>query len=55
MSTFNCVTQTHLKQLIRKGIPRQYRPEMWKWIIKDTLKESYQPGMYAELMKKHVR
>ena len=26
-----------------------------RWIVKDTLKETYQPGMYAQLMKKHVR
>ena len=28
--------------------------EVWKWIVKDTLKESYIPGMYNEIMKKHV-
>jgi hypothetical protein len=44
----------HLKQLVRRGIPRDYRSELWKWIIENTLKETYQPGMYAELMKKHA-
>ena len=47
--------QAQLKQMIRKGIPREYRSDIWKWIVKDTLKETYQPGMYAQLMKKHVR
>lgn len=46
--------QTHLKQLIRKGMPREYRRDIWKWKIKDWLKESYIPGMYPEIMKKHV-
>lgn len=46
--------QTQLKLLIRKGIPREYRRDIWKWKVKDWLKESYIPGMYSEIMKKHV-
>ena len=46
--------QSHLKQLIRRGIPRDYRPEVWKWVVRDTLKESYMPGKYFEILKTHV-
>jgi hypothetical protein len=46
--------QSQLKQLIRRGIPRDYRPEVWKWVVKDTLKESYMPGKYFEILKTHV-